>query len=59
MKRRQNRSILEFMRKVPRTESSEQDNNENVSQLSFEKGDDRSINKASISVTIPGGDEED
>ena len=48
MKRRQNRSILEFIRKVQRTESSEQDNNENVSQMNFEKGDDRPIDKASI-----------
>ena len=59
MKRRQNRSILEFMRKVPRTESLEQDNNENISQMSFEKVDSRPTNKASISVTVPAGDEEE
>ena len=47
------------MKKVPRTESSEQNNNENISQMSFEKDGDKPIDKASISVTVLAGDEEE
>ena len=46
------------MRKVSRTKSSEQDSNDNISQMSFKKDDDRPTDKASISVTVPAGDEE-
>ena len=46
------------MRKVPRAENSKQDN-ENLSQKSFKKDNDRPTYKASISVTVPAGNEED
>ena len=59
MKKQQHRSILEFMQKIPRTESSEQDTctSENVSQINFMN--DTNGTAASASATVRASYEEE
>ena len=50
MKRLQNRSLLEFVTKIPRVESSEPVNNENIPDTSSEKDNNIDIPSDEVSV---------